>query len=148
MIRTVKTHLTSDTDLKFKEVDQGRFLVHARTTDRLLVFACNGRFYTLSCDKLPGGRGFGEPIRMMIDLENDHDVVALMVHKPGHQVLVAATDGRGFLVDEDAAVTRARAGKQILVLPGGAVGAACVPALGDTIAVIGENHILVLFVLP
>ena len=144
-IRTVKNHLTSDSDLKFKEGDQGRFLVHASTTDRLLIFASNGRFYTLSCDKLPGGRGFGEPIRMMIDLENDHDVVALMVHKPGHQMLVAATDGRGFLVDEDAAVTRARAGKQVLILPADAVGAACVPANGDTIAVIGENHKLVLF---
>ena len=144
-IRTVKNHLTSDSDLRFKEGDQGRFLVQAQTTDRLLIFASNGRFYTLSCDKLPGGRGFGEPIRMMIELENDHDVIALMVHKPGRQILVAATDGRGFLVDEDIVVTRSRVGKQILILPGDTEAVACVPAIGDTIAVVGENHKLLLF---
>ena len=144
-IRTVKNHLTSDVDLKFKEGDQGRFTVHAQTTDRLLIFATNGRFYTLSCDKIPGGRGFGEPIRMMIELENDLDVVALLVHKPGHHFLIAASDGRGFLVNEDGVVKRARTGKQVLNVTGDVEAVACVPANGDTIAVVGENHKLLLF---
>ncbi|MFP6755988.1 MAG: DNA topoisomerase IV subunit A [Alphaproteobacteria bacterium] len=144
-IRTAKNHLTSDVDLKFKEGDQGRFTVHAHTTDRLLIFATNGRFYTLSCDKLPGGRGFGEPVRMMIELENDHDVVALLVHKPGQHFLLAASDGRGFLVNEDDVLTRARAGKQILNVADDIKAVACVPANGDTVAVVGENHKLLLF---
>ena len=144
-IRTVKNHLKSDVELKFKGGDQGRFTVHAQTTDRLLIFATNGRFYTLSCDKIPGGRGFGEPIRMMIELENDHDVVALLVHKAGHHLLIAASDGRGFLVNEDGVVKRARTGKQVLNVTGDVEAVACVPANGDTIAVVGENHKLLLF---
>ena len=144
-IRAVKGHLTSDIGLKFKEGDRGRFSINAHTTERFLVFASNGRFYTIYCDKLPGGRGFGEPIRMMIELGNDHDVVALLLHNPGGRLLVAASDGRGFIVEEDSLVTRSRSGKQVLNLSDSVVGVACVPAHGDTIATVGENHKLLLF---
>ena len=78
------------------------------------MFGTNGRFYTLGADKLPGGRGHGEPIRLMIDLGNDQDIVALLVHKPGRKLLVAADDGRGFVVPEDEVVAQTRAGKQVL----------------------------------
>jgi topoisomerase-4 subunit A len=102
-IRAMKGHV-DDTDpdkfkdAKFKEGDRGRFELRAETTDKLLIFATNGKFYTIGCDKLPGGRGFGEPVRLWIDLANEHDIVTMMVFKPGQKLLVAGHDGRGFMV--------------------------------------------------
>ena len=80
-IRAAKGHLAPDADVKYKEGDRGRFVFHAETTDKLLLFATDGKFYTLGCDKLPGGRGHGEPVRLMVDLGNDKDIVDLFVHK-------------------------------------------------------------------
>ena len=113
--------------------------MHAQSTDKVLVFATNGRFYTLGCDRLPGGRGFGEPLRMMIDLGNDHAVAALFVHRPGRKLLVASSDGRGFVVNEDEVIAQTRQGKQALNVKGDVEAAACTPAEGDTVAVLGEN---------
>jgi len=110
-----------------------------------VLFATNGRFYTLGADKLPGGRGFGEPVRLMVDLGNDQEIVALFVHRPGRKLLVAASDGRGFIVAEDDVLAQTRAGKQVLNLGGGAEAAACVEAAGDMVAVIGSNRKLVIF---
>ena len=112
-----------------------------------MVFGTNGRFYPLGVDKLPGGRGHGEPIRLMIDLGNDQDIVALFVHKPGRKLVVASADGRGFVVPEDDVLAQTRAGKQVLNLAEGVEAAAAAPAEGDTIAVIGENRKLLLFAL-
>jgi topoisomerase-4 subunit A len=109
------------------------------------VFATNGRFYTLGVDKLPGGRGFGEPLRLMMGLPNDQDIVAVFVHQPGRKLLVASSDGRGFVVPEDEVVAQTKNGKQVLN-PGEAVEAAvCRAVEGDTVAVIGENRKLLLF---
>ncbi|MCC7274602.1 MAG: DNA topoisomerase IV subunit A [Alphaproteobacteria bacterium] len=144
-IRAVKGHVENDADVKYKDGDRGRFLVAGETTDRLLVFATNGRFYTLAADKLPRGRGFGEPIRLMIDLPNDHDVVTVMVHKPGRTLLVASTDGRGFLVAEDDAVAQTRSGRQVLNVESGVEARVCVPAQGDHVAVVGDNRKLLVF---
>jgi topoisomerase-4 subunit A len=146
-IRAFKGHLPDDGSIAYKEGDRGRFWLHAETTDKLVLFATNGRAYTLAGDKLPSGRGHGEPVRLMIDLGNDQDIVALFVHKPGRKMLVAAHDGRGFVVPGDEMLAQTRAGKQILNVSGDVEAAACVPAEGDTVAAIGENRKLLLFAL-
>jgi topoisomerase-4 subunit A len=144
-IRVVRGRNVALGELKYKEGDAPRFAIEAETTDKLLLFATNGRFYTLGVDKLPGGRGHGEPFRLMIDLGNEHDVVSLQPLKPGLKLLVAASDGRGFVVAADEAVAQTRAGKQILNLGEGAAARAAAPVAGDTVAVVGENRKLLLF---
>jgi topoisomerase-4 subunit A len=144
-VRAAKGHLADDAELKFKEGDREWMRAHAYSTDKVLVFATNGRFYTLSCDKLPGGRGLGEPLRMMVDLGNDHDLVTLMVHRPKLRFLIAASDGRGFLVETDGVIAQKRAGKQVLNVSGEVEASICVPAEGDHVAAVGENHKLLIF---
>ena len=144
-IRALKGHLGGDADLKYKEGDRARFLVHAHTTDKLMLFATNGRFYTLACDKIPGGRGHGEPIRLVIDLGNDEDIVRMLVHQPDRKLLVASSDGRGFVVPEDTIIAQTRSGKQVLNVRGDVEARACVSADGDSIAVVGTNRKMVVF---
>jgi topoisomerase-4 subunit A len=134
-------------EAKYKEGDRGRFELRAETTDKLLIFATNGKFYTIGCDKLPGGRGFGEPVRLWIDLANEHDIVTMMVYKPGQKLLVAGHDGRGFVVPTDEVVAQTKNGKQVLSVPEGveAVVATLLPEGGDMVAVVGENRKLLLF---
>ncbi|HXP77677.1 MAG TPA: DNA topoisomerase IV subunit A [Stellaceae bacterium] len=144
-IRAVRGRNVMLGDIKYKEGDGPRFAIEAETTDKLLLFATNGRFYTLGIDKLPGGRGHGEPFRLMIDLGNEHDAVVLLPHRPGLKLLVAASDGRGFVVAADEALAQTRAGKQILNLGDGAVARAAAPVAGDTVASVGENRKLLLF---
>jgi topoisomerase-4 subunit A len=146
-IRTMKGHLTPEAlaEVRYKEGDRARFVLPAQSTDKLLLFGTNGRFYTLAIDKLPGGRGNGEPVRLMIDLGNDQDLVQLLVHTPGRKLLVAAADGRGFIVPESEVVAQTRAGKQVLNLAEGVEAAICTPAEGDHVAVLGENRKLIIF---
>ncbi len=144
-IRAVKGHAGAETAIRYKDGDRERFRFHAETTDRLLLFGSNGRFYTLAAEKLPGGRGFGEPVRLMVELGNDHEPVALFPHRPGRRLLVAASDGRGFFVAEDDAVAQTRSGRQVLNPAAGAEAAVCVEAAGDTVAVVGSNRRLLLF---
>jgi len=144
-VRSLKGHQEDVSDAKYKEGDRERFVVHAQTTDKLLVFATNGRFYTLGVDKLPGGRGFGEPLRLMMGLPNDQDIVGLQVHEPGRKLLVASADGRGFIVPEDEVVAQTKNGKQVLNLAQGVEAAVCGPVEGDHVAVVGENRKLIIF---
>ncbi len=144
-IRAVRGHLEDVSDLKFKDGDRSRLVLRAQTTDKLLAFGTNGRFYTLACGKLPGGRGHGEPIRLMIDLGNDQDIVALLVHEPGRKLLVAASDGRGFVVPEDEVLAQTKTGKQVLNVSAGAEAQACVPVTGDAVAVVGTNRKMIVF---
>jgi topoisomerase-4 subunit A len=145
-IRALKGHVDeAGADVKYKEGDRGRFWLKAQTTDKLCLFATNGRFYTLAGDKLPSGRGHGEPIRLMIDLGNDEEIVALFVHQPGQKRVVAASDGRGFVVLEDAVIAQTRSGKRALNVKDGGAARACKPLVGDSIAVVGENRKLVVF---
>jgi topoisomerase IV subunit A len=140
-IRAVRGHNVPAADQKYKEGDAPRFAVNAETTDRLSVFGTNGRFYTIGIDRLPGGRGHGEPLRLMIDLPNEHDIVAMFPYRPGMELLVAASDGRGFVVDGDEAVAQTRSGKQVLTPGEGAVARVCVEAeLGDAVALVGDNR--------
>ncbi len=146
-IRVVKGHLADLSAVKYKEGDRGRFALFAQTTDKLVVFATNGRFYTLGCDKLPGGRGHGEPLRLMIELANGHDTVDMFVHRPGGRRLVVSDKGRGFVVEENEVIAQTRNGKQVLNLGAGEEAAACTPieAGDDAVAVLGQNRKLLIF---
>jgi len=144
-IRTIRGHVAEGPDIRYKEGDRGRFWIHAETTDKLVLFATNGRFYTLAGERLPGGRGNGEPVRLMLDLGNDEDIVAMRVHKPGRRLLLASTAGRGFLVDEDEVLAQTRAGKQVLNLSGDEEAAVAAVVEGDHVAVVGENRKMLIF---
>ena len=144
-IRAIRGHQEDLAGLKYKDGDRGRFVLRAHTTDRLLAFGTNGRFYTIPCDRLPNGRGHGEPLRLMIDLGNDQDIVQLLVHEPGSNLAVAASDGRGFLVPEDAVAAQTRGGKQVLNLSPGVEAQVCVRANGDSVAAVGSNRKLLIF---
>ncbi len=144
-IRAMKGHLPLDGEFKHKDGDSGRFLFHAETTDRLLAFASNGRFYTLGVDRLPGGRGTGEPIRLMVDLPNDSDLVALFIHRADGRRLVASAAGDGFVVPEAEIIAQTRAGKQVLNVRDGVRATICQPVGGDHVAVVGVNRKLLVF---
>ncbi len=144
-IRAMKGHLADATGLSFKDGDKGRFVIHAETTDKLVLFASNGKFFTIGADRLPGGRGHGEPVRLMIDLDQSDEIVELFVNTPGRKLLVAATDGRGFVVPEDDVVANTRKGKQVLHVTAPEEALVCRPASGDAVAVVGDNRKLLIF---
>jgi topoisomerase-4 subunit A len=144
-IRALGGHLENADNLQFKEGDTLRFFLHAQSTDRVLLFGTDGKFYTIPVEKLPRGRGHGEPVRLLAGLGNEHEIVALLVHDAERTLLVAASDGRGFLVRENEVAAQTRAGKQALNLAEGAVARVCVPAVGDHIASLGENRKLLIF---
>ena len=144
-IRAIRGHQTESESLAFKEGDKLKSFVKAQTTDTLLLFATNGRFYSLGADKLPGGRGHGEPFRLMIDIEEAADAVEVFVHQPGRKLLVAGSGGHGFIVNEDEVLAMTRKGKQVLNVPEGEGAVVVGPVSGDSVAVIGENRKLLLF---
>ena len=144
-IRAMKGHQPLDTDLKFKDGDEGRFVFHAETTDRILVVGANGRFYTLVGANLPGGRGMGEPVRLMIDLPNDAEITDLLIWRAGEKFLGASTAGDGFVVPSEEVVAQTRAGKQVLTFKEGLKTAICHRINGDQVAVVGENRKLLIF---
>ena len=144
-IRAIKGHAADDGSATFKEGDKGRFWLHAETTDKLLLFGTNGRAYTIACDKLPRGRGHGEPVRLMIDLGNDQDIVALMKYRGDRKFLVASSDGRGFVCPEAEMQAATRTGKQILNVQAPAEACVLSQVEGDTVAVVGDNRKLLLF---
>ena len=144
-VRALKGHQPLDAELKYKDGDAQRFVFHAETTDRLLAFATNGRFYTLTVDKFPGGRGMGEPLRLMVDLPNDADIVDLFIHRPGRRLIVASDAGDGFLVSEDDIVAQTRSGRQVLNVRDAVRALICHPVGGDHVAVVGENRKLLVF---
>ena len=146
-IRAVKGHGLDNEKLRYKDGDKGQFQVEGYTTDKLLVFGTNGRFYTLGCDRLPGGRGHGEPIRLLVDLGNAHDVISIRIHKSGRKLLVASDVGRGFVVEESDVIAQTRNGKQVLNVPGDEEALVCVVVEdgADAVAVLGENRKMLIF---
>jgi len=146
-LRALKGHQEETDAVKYREGDKGRFWLHAQTTDRIMMLATDGRFFTLDGAKLPGGRGNGEAIRTFIDLPPEADIAAMFVHVPGRRLLLAATSGHGFVTGEDDAIAMTKKGKQVMNVKPGVEAVAChaVPEGADTVAVIGENHKLLLF---
>ncbi len=143
-IRVMRGHGLDHGTIKYKEGDEEKFILEAETTDKILLFATNGRFYTLGVDKLPGGRGLGEPVRLMIDL-NDAEIVGIVKYQPGQKFVVASSDGHGFIVQAEDVLAQTRNGKQVLNVGGKSRAKAMAVAGGDTIAVIGTNRKLLLF---
>ncbi|AHC73967.1 DNA topoisomerase IV, A subunit [Candidatus Endolissoclinum faulkneri L5] len=144
-IRALRGSIDLDQEVKYKEGDSERFRFHAETTDKIILFATDGRFYTICGDKLPSGRGHGEPVRLIIDLANDDDIVAIFPHRSGEKLLVASTDGRGFIVASDEVLAQTRAGKQVLGIDEDSKALVCIPVSGDTVAVIGTNRKMLIF---
>jgi topoisomerase IV subunit A len=144
-IRALKGHVDDLSALKHKDGDETLFAVKAETTDKLLLFTTDGRWFTLDAAKLPGGRGFGEPVRLMVDAADDADPVTLLRHDPARKLLLAATSGHGFIVEERELPAAKRAGRQVLTLSDGARAMAAVPVTGDRVAVLGENRKLLIF---
>lgn len=146
-IRAASGHVPLDQEFKYKEGDGLAFILHAQTTDKLLLAASDGRFFTLGCDKLPGARGFGEPVRTMIDLESEANVCALMVHRAGGKLLLASSHGKGFVANMDELLAETRKGRQVVNLKDGARLTVIRP-IGeghDHVAVVGDNRKLVVF---
>ncbi|MDZ4272603.1 MAG: DNA topoisomerase IV subunit A [Erythrobacter sp.] len=146
-IRAASGHVPLDQEFKYKEGDSLAFILHAQTTDKLLLAASDGRFYTLGCDKLPGARGFGEPVRTMVDLESEAAIAAMMVHRPGGRLLVASSHGKGFVAAKDDLLAETRKGRQVVNLKDGAalrVIREIAPA-HDHVACVGDNRKLVVF---
>ncbi|WP_375271774.1 DNA topoisomerase IV subunit A [Sphingomonas sp.] len=148
-VRALKGHvdLSAPETLKFKEGDGPAFAFHAQTTDKLLLAAANGRFYTLAADKLPGGRGFGEPVRATIDLDGSVPIVAFLPLRKAERLLLAASDGRGFVVAGADTVAETRKGKNVMSPRTGARLAVVHPVAGedDYVAVIGDNRKMLVF---
>ncbi len=146
-IRAMKGHVDDTSRLEFKQGDALKRALHASTTDKLLAFATNGRIFTLEASQLPGGRGHGEPVRLMIDLEENHDVAELFTYEPGRKLLVVSTGGYGFIVPEDEVVASTRKGRQVLNVSEPDEAKVCIPVDGDQVAIIGENRKLLVFAL-
>ncbi len=146
-IRSMKGHLEDESALSYKEGDQGKFVVKAMSTDKIMLFSSSGKFFTLDSGKLPGGRGHGEPVRLMAELDAADVVVALFVYQPGTRRLVASNDGDGFVVTDDDCIANTRKGKQVLNVKAPVEALVCeeVPAGADHVASIGENRKMVIF---
>ncbi len=144
-IRTMKGHQSDLANLTFKQGDKLKISFHAETTDKILLFSTGGKFFTLGADKLPGGRGHGEPIRLMVEMDEAQDIISAFVHKPGRVLLLASNEARGFIVAEDDVIANTRKGKQVLNLTAPAEAALCVEANGDQVAIIGQNRKLLVF---
>ena len=144
-IRAARGHAELAGEFKFKEGDDLAFAIHAQTTDKLLIATNDGRVFTLAADGLPGGRGFGEPLRSMLDVEPDARIVALLAHRAGGRVLLASSAGKGFVAETDALLAETRKGRQLMNLKGGARLGTLRPiaAEHDHVAVVGENRKLV-----
>ncbi len=144
-IRAMTGHIDLNRELKFKDGDGPRFIFHAETTDKLILFGSNGRFYTLSAANLPGGRGMGEPLRLMVDLPNEAEIIDLFIHMPDRELIVASTAGDGFVVPEAEVVAQTRTGKQVLNVKGDGRAAIVRHVSGDHVAVVSQNGKFLVF---
>ena len=144
-IRAMNGHIDLTRELKFKDGDGPGLIFHAQTTDKLLALASNGRFYTILASSLPGGRGMGEPLRLMVDIPDEALIVNLITFSPGQKLLVASSTGDGFIVTHDDVVAQTKSGKQILNTKREAVAKVCHNICGDHVAVVGENRKVLIF---
>ncbi|WP_374392423.1 DNA topoisomerase IV subunit A [Sphingopyxis sp.] len=148
-IRAQRGHVAADQwgEFKFKEGDELAFAAHAQTTDKLLVAASDGRFYTVGADKLPGGRGFGEPLRLMVDIDPEARIVAMIPASAEGRLLLASSSGHGFIAQMSEVIAETRKGRNVVNLKPKAQLSVVrpIPAAHDSVAVIGENRKLVVF---
>ncbi len=144
-IKALKGHAADVGDVRYKDGDAEKFVMRVTTIDKLLLLASDGRLYTLGCDGLPPGRGFGEPLRLSLSLEAGVDIVAVLPFQPGQPLMVVSSDGRGFRLTADQALSQTKAGKQVLNVGAGVTAARLIPAEGDHVAIIGTNRKLLVF---
>jgi topoisomerase IV subunit A len=144
-IRAIKGHTTEADEKGFKTGDRLKLMLKAETTDKLLMLTTGGKVYTIGGDKLPGGRGQGEPVRLMVDIEEGQDIVDIFVHRPGTKRVAVSSVGNGFVVDEDELIANTRKGKQVLNVTAPDEARLLVPIEGDMVAVIGQNRKLLVF---
>ena len=144
-IRAMKGHVADLSGVTFKGDDALKVSFFAETTSKIVVVASNGRFYTLDASKLPGGRGFGDPIRLMVDLDEGADFIAAFAYRPGAKLLVVGSDGRGFVAPADETVANTRKGKGVLTLDPPHKAVVCAESEGDHVAIIGQNRKLLIF---
>src|SRR5690606_28664412 len=139
-LRAMKGHLNDHSLFTFKEGDSLKLAFHAQTTDKILIFTTGGKFFTIGADRLPGGRGHGEPIRIIVDMDNDKDIVTAFVHEPKRKLLLVSQEGNGFVVPEDDVVANTRQGKQVMNVRSPDEAKLCVPVVGDHVAIVGDNR--------
>ncbi len=144
-LRAMKGHLQDFSTLTFKEGDSLKLAFHAQTTDKVLVFTTGGKFYTIGADRLPGGRGHGEPIRIIVDMENDQAIVTAFAHDPSRRLLLVSHEGNGFVVPETEVVANTRKGKQVMNVRSPDEARHCVVMTGDHVAIVGENRKMLVF---
>ena len=146
-IRALKGHLQDTSAIVFKDGDKARFIFRAETTNKILLLSSSGKFFTLDTSKLPGGRGHGEPVRLMADMDASDEIVALFVYQAGRKLALASSDGNGFVVAENDCVANTRKGKQVLNVKMPAEAHACrfVAEGDDHVACVGENRKLLIF---
>ena len=146
-IRAAKGHVDLAQEFKFKEGDELAFIAHAQTTDKLLLATDNGRFFTLGADKLPGARGFGEPVQSTLDIDAEAKIAALIVHAKDKRVLLAADTGKGFAAETSELLAETRKGRQVVNMKGDAklVVVRPIDPAHDHVAAVGENRKLVVF---
>jgi topoisomerase-4 subunit A len=144
-IKALKGHTDDLSSVKYKDGDKEKFTLKGYTTDKLLVFTSDGRFFTIPCNQIPGGKGHGEPLNLMIDMDDSASAIKLSIYKEDQTLLVASNKGKGFLIDAKDVVAQTKNGKQILSLPKDAKAHICLPITGDAIATIGENRKLLVF---
>ncbi|MEL6586524.1 MAG: DNA topoisomerase IV subunit A [Pseudomonadota bacterium] len=144
-VRALSGHQPLDKELKYKDGDGPKFVFHAETTDKLIVWGNDGRAFTLQASNLPGGRGMGEPLRLMVDIPQETEIVDLLIHVPGRKLLLASSAGDGFVVPEDEMLASKRAGKQVLNVKPGVAAKAPVEVMGDHVVCVGENRKMLVF---
>ena len=144
-LRAMKGHLSDFAALSFKEGDRLKLAFHALTTDKVLIFTTGGKVYTIGADRLPGGRGHGEPVRIIVDMDNDQDIVTAFVHDPERKLLVVSYAGNGFVVAEKDVVANTRKGRQVMNVKSPDEARNCVAVAGDHLAIVGENRKLLIF---
>jgi topoisomerase-4 subunit A len=144
-LRAMKGHISDHSLFTFKEGDSLKLAFPAQTTDKILVFTTGGKFYTIGADRLPGGRGHGEPIRIIVDMENDQDIVTAFVHDPRRKLLLVSHQGNGFIVPEAEVVANTRKGRQVMNVKAPDEASKCLPVAGDHVAIVGDNRKLLVF---
>ncbi|MGI6852684.1 DNA topoisomerase IV subunit A [Mesorhizobium sp. 1B3] len=144
-LRAMKGHLTDHSLFSFKEGDSLKLAFPAQTTDKIIIFTTGGKFYTIGADRLPGGRGHGEPIRIIVDMENDQDIVTAFVHDPTRKLLLVSHAGNGFVVPEGDVVANTRKGKQVMNVKAPDEAKRCVSISGDHVAIVGKNRKMLVF---
>ena len=143
-VRSQKSHLDKDIELKYREGDKESFIVHALSTDKIIFFADNGRVFSVPANKLPSGRGFGEPISLTIDLKSENKIISCFPYFDGN-VMIASTNGYGFKLNSANLIAQTKTGKQILNVKGEVKAKACKEITGDTVAIVGNNRKLIVF---